>query len=86
VVNFGELLSQVTNDAWPATRHYALSAVDGTADGVDRDSSPRFALPFFFNATPTHRMAVVPTCCSEDNPPRHPPASYLEGQGVQQGE
>ena len=24
VVNFGELLSQVTNERWPATRHYAV--------------------------------------------------------------
>lgn len=76
VVNFGELLSQATNDLWPATRHYA----------VNGEGSARYALPFFFNATPTYRMAVLPTCCSADNPPRYPPVSYLEGQGVQQGE
>ena len=76
IVNFGELLSQVTNDSWPATRHYAINGTHGE----------RHALPFFFNATPTYRMAVVPSCCSEDNPPRHPPTSYLEGQGVAQGE
>lgn len=100
VVNFGELLAQVTNDTWPATRHYALNgagAVD-VADGPegdpdragaaarDGDDGARYALPFFFNATPTHRMAVVPTCCSAENPPRYPPTSYLEGQGVLQGE
>ena len=106
VVNFGELLSQVTNEQWPATRHYAVvpplspaeleaeapsaacSADDGGGDDGDflQEQGYRYSLPFFFNATPTHRMAVLPTCTSADDPPRYPPLSYLEGQGVAQGE
>lgn len=81
VINFGELLAQVTNDSWPATRHYAINAA-----GDDASDLRRLSLPFFFNATPTYRMAVLPTCCDADNPPRYPPLSYLEGQGVAQGE
>eukprot|EP00966_Prymnesium_polylepis_P057755 1337620-Prymnesium_polylepis.1 len=77
VINFGELLAQITNDSWPATRHYAIHPEEG---------EQRFSLPFFFNATPTFRMAVLPTCCDAENPPRYPPVSYLEGQGVAQGE
>jgi hypothetical protein len=46
----------------------------------------RFSLPFFFNATATVPMAVVPTCQSPDNPPKYPAVSYLDGQGVVQGE
>lgn len=91
LVNFGELLSQITNDTWPATRHYVLHARlrEATAYADDQDneqSQPRMALPFFFNATPTHRMAVLPTCCDAEHPPKYPPLSYLEGQGVVQGE
>lgn len=90
VVNFGELLSQVTNDLWPATRHYAIfdaeEVVGEKAGGNSSCCNTRYSLPFFFNATPTHRMAVVPTCTSVDNPPKYPPLSYLEGQGVVQGE
>jgi len=78
VVNFGELLAQITNDTWPATRHYALFSGE---EGEDR-----FSLPFFFNATPTYRMRVLPTCTSAEHPPKYPPLSYLEGQGVAQGE
>ena len=81
VINFGELLAQISNDRWPATRHYAVIPADTL---VGEDS--RISLPFFFNATPTHRMEVLPTCCSADDPPRYPPLSYLEGQGVAQGE
>ena len=84
VINSGELLAQITNDAWPATRHYAIFArCEPTEEEEEQD---RYSLPFFFNATPTYRMAVVPTCCSPDNPPKYPPLSYLEGQGVAQGE
>lgn len=105
VVNTGQLLAQLTNDRWMATRHYVLNApAEGAADAAadappqpgsdsaardaeqQRTPPARYALPFFFNATPTVRMAVVPTCCSADDPPRYPPTSYLEGQGVAQGE
>ena len=84
VINSGELLAQVSNDTWPATRHYAVfargeaAAAAAGAAGEDCDEEPdRYSLPFFFNATPTYRMAVVPTCCSPENPPKYPPLSYL---------
>jgi isopenicillin N synthase-like dioxygenase len=79
IVNTGETLSRITNDQWPATRHYALnpsSAHSGAA---------RYSIPFFFNPTATAKMHVVPTCC-RDCHPKYPPVSYLEGQGVAQGE
>jgi len=28
----------------------------------------------------------LPTCCDADNPPKYPPISYLQSQGVVQGE
>jgi isopenicillin N synthase-like dioxygenase len=129
VVNFGAILAHVTNDTWPATRHYAIHRPPATAtatapttsssgsinitkdsydeldDGDDEDGDGdgsrsksqarsqdtqrmqyRYSLPFFFNATPTHVMQVAPSCCSPSRPARHLPVSYLEGQGVVQGE
>lgn len=76
VVNTGQLLQQITNDSWMAVKHLALNA----------GSVPRYSLTFFLNANPTFKMPVVPTCVSENNPAKYPPASYLEGQGVAQGE
>lgn len=76
VVNTGEILRQITNDTWQAARHYALNA----------GPEPRISVPFFFNATADYPLAVVPTCCSEEDPAKYPPTSYLSGQGVVQGE
>jgi isopenicillin N synthase-like dioxygenase len=46
----------------------------------------RLSIPFFFNATADFRQAVVPTTVSADRPAKYPPTSYLDGQGVVQGE
>ena len=78
VVNTGQLLQQASNDVWSATRHYALNPASR--------GEPRYSLPFFFNATASHRIGVVPTCVSASRPARYQPVSYLEGQGVAQGE
>ena len=77
IVNTGETLSRITNDRWPATRHYALNALHSGAS--------RYSIPFFFNPTATAKMHVVPTCC-QDCDAKYAPVSYLEGQGVAQGE
>ena len=79
VVNFGSILAQLTNDKWPATRHYAIHKSAAKYNW-------RYSLPFFFNATPSYRMKVLPSCCSPSFPPKYPTVSYLEGQGVIQGE
>lgn len=78
IVNTGETLSRITNDTWPATRHYAINPGIGSAD--------RYSIPFFFNPSAAFPMAVVPSCCSDSNPPKYQPVSYLDGQGVAQGE
>lgn len=76
VVNSGELLRQWSNDRFLSTRHFANNAGD----------SSRYSIPLFFNATADYPMECLPTCCSEDNPPKYPTISYLESQGVVQGE
>lgn len=76
VVNSGELLRQWSNDRFLSTRHFA-----------DNPSpTDRYSVPFFFNATADHVMACFPSCHGPDNPPRYPPFSYLQSQGVVQGE
>ena len=46
----------------------------------------RYSLPFFFNCSPTHVMSCLPSCTSELRPPRYPAISFLQSQGVVQGE
>ena len=77
IVNTGELLKQWTNDRYLSVKHFA-------DNNTGRES--RYSIPFFFNANPDYRMTCIPTCCDADNPPKYPPFSYLESQGVVQGE
>ncbi len=79
IVNTGELLKQWTNDRFISVKHFANNN-NGCGDG------PRYSIPFFFNANADYRMTCLPTCCDENNPPKYPPMSYMESQGVVQGE
>jgi isopenicillin N synthase-like dioxygenase len=77
IVNSGELLKQWTNDKFISVKHFADN---------NTGQASRFSIPFFFNANADYKMACIPSCCSEDNPPKYPTISYLESQGVVQGE
>ena len=77
VVNSGELLKQWSNDRFLSTRHFANNALA---------SQSRYSIPFFFNATADYPMACLPSCHDAQNPPKYPTISYLESQGVVQGE
>ncbi len=77
IVNSGELLKQWTNDRFISVKHFANNNTGKTS---------RYSIPFFFNANPTYKMTCVPSCCGPDNPPKYPPISYAESQGVVQGE
>jgi len=76
VVNTGELLRQWANDCVSSTPHFV----------VNLSEQSRYSLPFFFNCSPTHVMRCLPTCTSGSRPPRFPPISFLQSQGVVQGE
>eukprot|EP00164_Ancoracysta_twista_P002710 GFYU01003605.1.p1 GENE.GFYU01003605.1~~GFYU01003605.1.p1 ORF type:complete len:336 (-),score=65.64 GFYU01003605.1:799-1806(-) len=76
VVNTGELLKQWSNNRFRSTRHYVPPATE----------QERYSVIFFFSPTADYRMECIPTCCSDGNPPQYPTLSYLEGQGVAQGE
>jgi len=77
VVNSGELLKQWSNDRFLSTRHFANNATPHTS---------RYSIPFFFNATADYPMECLPSCHSEDNPPKYPTISYSQSQAVVQGE
>lgn len=77
IVNTGELLRQWTNDRFISVKHFANN---------NYSESPRYSIPFFFNANADYRMQCIPTCCSEENPPKYPPFSYSESQASAQGE
>ncbi len=77
IVNTGELLRQWTNDYFLSIKHFANN---------NHSDTPRYSIPFFFNANADYRMHCIPTCCSENNPPKYPPFSYLESQASVQGE
>jgi len=76
IVNSGELLRQWSNDRFLSTRHFVTNT-------TDRD---RYSVPFFFTPNSDYRMQCLPTCCGPDRPPKYPPFSYNESQGVVQGE
>ena len=77
VVNTGEILRNMTNDTWLSTRHYALNVAS---------DSPRYSIPFFFCPTAEYPVEVVPSTITKERPAKYPPTSYLQGQGVIQGE
>lgn len=77
VINTGELLKQWTNDYFISVKHFANNNIG---------DKPRYSIPFFFNANADYKMECLSSCKNINNPPKYPPISYLESQGVVQGE
>ena len=76
IVNTGELLKHWSNDRFVSVKHFVRNS----------RAAPRYSIPFFFNANADYVMQCLPSCHGPDNPPRHPPISYLQSQAVAQGE
>lgn len=76
VFNTGELLKQWSNDRVPSTPHFA----------VNKTTSDRYSVPFFFNCDADYVMQCLPSCTSEENPPKYPPMTFLQSQAAVQGE
>ncbi|MFK8024254.1 MAG: isopenicillin N synthase family dioxygenase [Ilumatobacter sp.] len=76
VVNSGELLKQWTNDHYLSVRHFANNG----------SATSRYSIPFFYNAAADYPMTCVPTCQSDDDPPKYPTISYEQSQAAAQGE
>src|SRR6516165_5169677 len=66
VVNTGAMLARYSNNRFRVTPHRV----------INRNSTARYAIPFFLG--PNHDSVVdcVPTCVGPDNPPRYEPTTY----------
>ena len=61
VVNTGDTLARWSNDVFVSTPHRV----------INRSGGKRYAIPFFLNANAETMVACLPTCQSEDHPPKY---------------
>lgn len=66
VVNFGLYLQRVSNDVVRATPHRVIPPVNG----------PRYSMPLFMCPQLDAPVECLPTCFSDDNPPRYQPETF----------
>jgi isopenicillin N synthase-like dioxygenase len=67
LVNLGDLLAEWTNDRWRSTLHRVVPPHAGVEGPAVRRS-----MAFFHDGNFDAVVECLPTCCSEDNPPRYP--------------
>ncbi|TFK48749.1 Clavaminate synthase-like protein [Heliocybe sulcata] len=61
VLNIGDQLARWTNDVFKSTRHRA----------VNRSGVERYSIPLFFGSDYDVELHPIPSCVSEDNPPKY---------------
>lgn len=68
LVNLGNMMRRWSNDRYLSTPH-----------GVLNDSGKdRYSIAFFYSPNVATTIAVLPTCCGADDPPKYPPAVYRD--------
>lgn len=63
VVNIGDLFQRWTNDRYVSNPHRV----------VNRTGKERYSIPMFYNLDYTAPVECLPSCYSDENPPRHEP-------------
>jgi isopenicillin N synthase-like dioxygenase len=66
VVNIGDMLSRLTNDALPSTTHRVVNPAP------ERRGVARYSSPFFLHFRPDFEIRTLPTCVSTERPDRYP--------------
>lgn len=64
VVNIGDFLMRMTNDRWLSTVHRVE---------VNKTPQPRISMPLFFGFNFNEVIGVLPSCTSENDPPKYEP-------------
>jgi isopenicillin N synthase-like dioxygenase len=68
VCNLGDMLAMWTNDRWTSTLHRVV-APSSTVEGPVR----RRSLARFVDGDPSVIVSCIPSCCSDQHPPRYEP-------------
>ncbi len=68
LLNVGDLMSRWTNGRWRSTLHRVVNP-----DRALTGSTQRLSMVAFSGPNETMEVACLPSCCSEDNPPRFAP-------------
>jgi isopenicillin N synthase-like dioxygenase len=66
VVNIGDMLSRLTNDALPSTTHRVVNPAP------ERRGAARYSTPFFLHFRPDFLIETLPACVAPDRPDRYP--------------
>ena len=83
--NLGDLLAEWTNDRYRSTLHRVVPLKP------QGEKAERLSVPFFREGNFDNWIECLPTCCSDDNPPKYPPvnagkhlmAKYLGGRTME---
>jgi isopenicillin N synthase-like dioxygenase len=67
VVNLGDLMARWTNDRWVSTLHRVVNPP------AERRGEARLSIPFFHQPNADALIECIPTCATEENPPRYAP-------------
>jgi len=76
VINIGDMLQRLTNNALPSTSHRVVNPAP------ERQGFSRYSTPFFLHFRPGYEIKTLPSCITDDNPDQYPEPitsqAYLE--------
>lgn len=67
IINIGDMMKMWTNDRWRSNLHRVANPPR------DESSGARLSIAFFTYPNPDALIECLPTCSSDENPPKHPP-------------
>jgi isopenicillin N synthase-like dioxygenase len=68
LVNNADMCRRWTNDRWRSAPHRV----------INKTGEVRYSIPLFFGTRPDVRLECLPSCQSEENPPKYKPMSFGE--------